>query len=139
MRTNIDDILSWMDFKKIADVLDFLNQGWAVKGKDVDDLVESGYRVLDDTLGPLYIPKEKDVLLKAKEYLDSIIEDVLDAEENGMFRDNWHIDGVFYCGLQIIDDETRKDLFGEDAPDDFEHSVDIKLRFVLEECPGKFE
>ena len=83
MRANIDEILSWMDFKKIADVLGFLHQGWSTNGMDVDSLVENGYEVFDDEYGcgKLYIPKEKDVLLKAKKYWEDLVEDALDLDE----------------------------------------------------------
>ena len=140
LASDVDEILSWFDFKKIADVMDFLNWGWAIsKDKSVDDLLDAGYRVIDEGAYDVYIPQEKDVILAAKRIIDQTVNHALDAEAEGDFTDYYYVDGAgFYCELKIIDDEFRTYFWGEDAPDDFEHSVDITLRFCIEESLGKF-
>ena len=135
MQSDIDEILRWMDFEKIAKVMDFLDWGWVEEdGKDME-----GRRLVAKEGYTTYIPTEKDIMLKAKNIIDYTVESALEAEAKGEFERHYEVDsGGFICELDIIDDDMRKNFWGEDVPDDYEHSVDICLKFVLEEAMGKF-
>lgn len=141
---DIDDIMELFDFEKIARVMDFLNWGWLIGEKDMETLLARGYKVFpadEDYPGNgLYVPKVKDITIMARKIITDTVESALEAEERGEFeKRRYFVDSAgFYCELEIVDDEIRKRAWGDDAPDDFEHSVDIVLRFVLEDNLGKF-
>lgn len=141
---DIDDIMELFDFEKIARVMDFLNWGWRIGEKDMDTLLARGYKVFpadeDYPDNGLYVPKVKDITIMARKIITDTVESALEAEERGEFKERrYFVDSAgFYCELEIVDDEIRKRAWGDDAPDDFEHSVDIVLRFVLEDNLGKF-
>ena len=122
MMETIDEVISHFDFEKIADVMDYLSWEWFFK---------------ED--GSNRVPNKKEVEARAREHLYDLVEHAEEAEKENNFTNRYYIDGGgFYAELEIVDDETRKGFFGEDAPDDFEHSVDILLKFVLEDNLGKF-
>lgn len=138
----IDDILNIIDFKRIESVMDFLRWGWVIGDKDVDDLLQEGYVVFysDFTEDNLYVPKEKDIILAARRIIEDTVERALECEANyDLSTKHFSVSRAgFLCEIDIIDDDRRKRIWGEDAPDDFEHSVDITLKFILEENLGKF-
>ena len=118
----IDEVMHSIDCKKIADVMAYLDWEWCFNGDE-----------------DMRVPDEKEVEDRARKHLYDLIECAEEAEKKNEFTDRYFIDGGgFYAELEIVDDETRKRFFGEDAPDDFEHSVDIRLKFVLEDNLGKF-
>jgi len=122
MMETIDEVISHLDFEEIADVMDYLSWEWYFKEDE-----------------SMRVPDKKEVEDRARKHLYDLVDHAEEAEKENNFTDRYYIDGGgFYAELEIADDETRKRFFGEDAPDDFEHSVDITLRFVIEDYNGKF-
>lgn len=122
MMETIDEVISHIDFEEIADVMDYLSWEWYFKEDE-----------------SMRVPDKKEVEDRARKHLYDLVDHAEEAEKENNFTDRYYIDGGgFYAELEIADDETRKRFFGEDAPDDFEHSVDITLRFVIEDYMGKF-
>lgn len=141
MESDIEEIMETIDFEKIAKVMDFLGWTWVIRGRDADELVKQGYTVVfDDEYGDdMYAPKVKDIVLRARKIINDTIYNALESEERGEFTTHYMMDsGGFHCELDIVDDDVRKRHFGDDADDDFKHSVDITLKFVLEDYIGKF-
>mgnify|MGYP007101851868 CR=1 FL=1 len=122
MIETIDEVIGEFDFEKIANVMGFLEWNW--------------YFAEDNNMG---VPDKKEVEKQARSHLYYLVEHAEKAEADGEFEKKYILDGGgFYAELEIVDDDTRKSFFGEDAPDDFEHSVDILLKFVVEDNLGKF-
>ena len=140
LEEDIEEILDSLDFEKIASVMEFLDWKWCDGKRDAEELIERGYvvNVVEDGY-VMYVPKVADIIRVARRTINDVISHALEAEENGEFIGRYYVDGAgFYCELEILDDETRKRFVGEDAPDDFKDSVDISLRFVIEDYMGKF-
>ena len=122
MMETIDEVISSFDFEKIANVMEFIDWEWYFKEEDL-----------------MKVPDKQEIESRARKQLYDLVEQAEKAEKENNFTDWYFIDcGGFYAELKIVDDETRKGFFGEDAPDDFEHSVDILLKFVLEDNLSKF-
>ena len=138
LENEVDKILGDFDFKKVERVMDCLSWFWYIGKKNIDIFIDRGNRTSDD--GMYYIPKEKDLLFEARKIIMDTIDSYLEAEKNGEdLSSGWGISTAgFWCRVSIVDDETRKYYMGEDAEDNFENSVDIKLKFVIAENFGKF-
>ena len=122
MMETIDEVMRSIDCEKIADIMTYLDWEWYFKEDD-----------------SMRVPTKEEVESRAKKHLYDLVDHAEEAERENNFTDRYYIDGGgFYAELEIVDDETRKRFFGEDAPDDFEHSVDILLKFVVEDNLGKF-
>lgn len=135
MYSDIDEILRWMDFEKIAKVMDFLDWGWVKK----EDEELDGHMFTDENGYVSYIPTAKEVMLMARRVIDWTVDGALESEKNGEFEKHYSVNTAgFVCELEIVDDDIKENFWGKDCPDDFEHSVDITLKFVLEEAMGKF-
>ena len=115
MWDDINGILDNFDFSAVYVAMEALEWKWAMK----DD---SGF---DEERQPEINELQK----RAREMLVGLVLRLAEEGENNGF-DNC---GGFEVAAEVIDDELRKRVFGEDAPDDFKHSVELKLRFIIEE------
>lgn len=115
MWDDINEILDNFDFSAVYVAMEALEWKWTMK----DD---SGF---DEERQPEVNELQK----RAREMMVNLILRLAEDGENIGF-DNC---GGFEVSAEVIDDEMRKRVFGEDAPDDFKHSVELKLRFIIEE------
>ena len=113
--------------------MDVLNWDWLCPSDKVEK-----FEKLGKLTGPsMYHPDVDDIRNNARTLLCNLI--LERAWKGRQDVKEWSVStGGFEASATLIDDEDRKRLFGEEAPDDFEHSVDIVLKFVVEENLSKY-
>ena len=115
MWDDINEILDDFDFSAVYVAMDALDWKWAMKDEDGEDVERQ--------------PEINELQKKARGMMVELIATLAEDGEKSGFSNG----GGFEVGVEIIDDKLRKRVFGEDAPDDFKHSVELKLRFIIEE------
>ena len=130
MMADINAILDDFDFGAVYTTMEALSWEWGVPNGMVDEYRAKGKLVSDREYSgfELYRPDYDDVVKKGRNFL---FEEVSKACERDDYEFNCSTGG-FEVEVEVLDDETRKRAFGDDAPDDFEHSVEIRFRFVVE-------
>lgn len=121
----INEILEGFNFDEVFTAMEAVDWRWVVIGEDkADEMEKDGYE---------YRPKIQDLRKKAREMLIDTIAKCPDEETE------WgQSSGGFETKMCILTDEERKEVFGDDAPDDFEHSVDLRLKFVFGDSGSRF-
>lgn len=115
MWDDINEILDNFDFSAVYVAMEALDWKWVMK----DENGENEERQ----------PEINELQKEAREILVKLIMRLANEGENKGFEDY----GGFEACVEVIDDMLRKRVFGEDAPDDFKHSVELRLRFIIEE------
>lgn len=139
MWNRIHDILDGFDFGKIYIAMEALGWEWCARESEIEELKELGRNVHINREFPelsTYVPEVEDIRKQARKMLEGIVNEAAEYQENHPTDDKLYYTtstGGFEASISILDDDTRRDIFGDDAPDDFEHSVDIVLKFVIEE------
>lgn len=135
--STINEIIENFDFDEIYAAMEAVDWRWVVSGQErADKMEEEGYDIRwcdvnDDWYE--YRPKIKDLRERAREMLNETLERCHDEETE------WgQSSGGFETKMCILTDEERKEVFGDDAPDDFEHSVDLRLKFVFGDSGSRF-
>lgn len=129
----INDIIDNFDFEVVSTTMDALGWDWRCPSDKVEEFEKVG-----KLTGPgMYHPDVDDIRNNARTLIcDLIFEHAWKGEQDAK---EWSTStGGFEVSVALIDDEDRKRLFGEEAPDDFKHSVDIVLKFVVEENLSKY-
>lgn len=116
MWEDINEILDDFDFEKVHKVMETLDWKWYLA--DYEDEDEE-----------LRVPTANEVRKRARSEMTSLITQMAEEGETTGFSNGGGIEAT----VEVIKDEVRKLAFGEDAPDDFKHSVELKLRFIVEE------
>ena len=116
MWNDINEILDDFDFEKVHKVMETLDWKWYLA--DYEDEDEE-----------LRVPTANEVRKRARSEMTSLITQMAEEGETTGFSNG----GGIEVTVEVIKDEVRKLAFGEDAPDDFKHSVELKLRFIVEE------
>ena len=134
----INEILEDFNFDEVFIAMEAVDWRWVVTDKDkADEMEEEGYDIrlagtIDDDWYE-YRPNIQDLRKWAREMLIDTIASCPDEEAE------WgQSSGGFETKMCILTDEERKEVFGEDAPDDFEHSVDLRLKFVFGDSGSRF-
>lgn len=134
----INEILEDFNFEEVFIAMEAVDWRWAVTDKDIaDEMKEEGYDIrrtgiIDDDWYE-YRPKIQDLRKRAREMLLDTVASCPDEETE------WgQSTGGLETKMYILTDEERKEVFGEDAPDDFEHSVDLRLKFVFGDSGSRF-
>ncbi len=148
MWNRIHDILDGFDFGKIDIAMEALGWEWSAGKSEIEELKELGRTVHINREFPelsTYVPEVEDIRKHARKMLEELVYEAAEYQEKELDKDkleDYPTDdklyyttstGGFDASISILDDDTRKEVFGDDAPDDFEHSVDIVLKFVIEE------
>ena len=126
MWNKINNVLDNFDFNKVVIVMEALDWRWRCTKDEADTYSELGLEVKGDT----YSPEVPQLLRTARDRLVGAIESMPDDEiwwcEDG---------GGFRAEVSICTDKVRKDYYGDSVADvdDFEHSVDLRLSFDIEE------
>ena len=125
MYDRIDEILDSIDTEKIAKVMRFLNWQWAKRAYVDQDITKDTWIY--------YQPTSQEI---RKHIRDNII-DVIKTAETG----DWHsscggIDVRVFTYDPDDPQEEREEI--KNGPDDFEHRVEILVKFVIEENFGKY-
>lgn len=125
MYDRIDEILDSIDTEKIAKVMRFLNWQWAKRSYVDQDITKDTWIY--------YQPTSQEI---RKHIRDNIIDTIKSAK-----TDDWHsscggIDVRVFTYDPDDPDEDREEI--KNGPDDFEHRVEILVKFVLEENFGKY-
>lgn len=134
--STINEIIEGFNFDEVFIAMEAVDWRWVVSGEDkADEMEENGYDIrwggIDDWYE--YRPKIQDLRKWASEMLADTIAKCPDEETE------WgQSSGGFETKMYILTDEERKEMFGEDAPDDFEHSVDLRLKFVFGDSGSRF-
>ena len=131
--SEINNIIDNFDFEAVSATMDALNWDWLCPSDKVEK-----FEKLGKLTGPsMYHPDIDDIRNNARTLLCNLI--LERAWKGKQDVEEWFVStGGFEVSVTLIDDEDRKRLFGEEAPDDFEHSVDIVLKFVVEENLSKY-
>ena len=139
MWDDINEILDNFDFSAIKVAMDALEWEWACKDDEADDLIETGHVVHCGNAGMMYKPEVTDIMKTARKRLIDVINSAVEYEkETGVPSERYTASsGGFEARVEIIPDETRKEIYGDDAPDDFKHSVDLTIKFIIEENLSK--
>lgn len=139
MWKRIHDILDSFDFGKIRIAMEALDWEWYAGENEIKELEELGRTVHINHEYPelsTYVPEIEDIRKHARKMLEELVHKAAKYQEEELDKDKLYYrmsTGGFDASLSILDDDTRRNVFGNDAPDDFEHSVDIVLKFVIEE------
>lgn len=125
MYDRIDEILDSIDTEKIAKVMRFLNWQWAKRAYTDQDITKDTW--------VYYQPTSQEI---RKHIRDNIIDTIKSAK-----TDDWHsscggIDVRVFTYDPDDPNEDREEI--KNGPDDFEHRVEILVKFVLEENFGKY-
>lgn len=128
----INDILDNFDFLQVHFMMEAVDWFWVAHSESEEEELKSLGRTFNENSCE-YIPEADDLRKVARELLNEVIDDCPESQTK------WSIStGGFEVKLEILTDEERIKLFGEDAPDDFEHSVDLTLKFVAEDSCSRF-
>lgn len=129
---DINEILDDFDFKSVHMAIEALGWGWHVPADKIDEYIMNGKDVDYDVECPelaTYKPDYDDVVRYGNKFLYNELFEAAKSSDYEYYSST----GGFDLSIHVIDDETRERVFGKDAPDDFKHSVEIHLRFVIEE------
>lgn len=129
MWEKINEVLDNFDFDKVKVVMDALDWGWACTEDEASIYAGEGCKVKLGVDYPLYFPNHSQLLRQARNMIEQCISDMpVDKTEWGVST------GGFMVKVYIATDEERKEYYGDVADvDDFAHSVDISLYFIVEE------
>ena len=131
--SEINNIIDNFDFEAVSATMDALNWDWLCPSDKVEKFEKLGKL----TGPPMYHPDIDDIRNNARTLLCNLI--LERAWKGKQDVEEWFVStGGFEVSVTLIDDEDRKRLFGEEAPDDFEHSVDSVLKCVVEENLTKY-
>ena len=132
MFSEINEIIDNFDFKAVHIAMEALSWAWSVPSGMFDEYVAEGKKVIGSPKYPelaTYIPDYEDVIRHGRNFL---YEGLMDAGKEDGYR-YMTSSGGFELTVEVLDDETRKRVFGEDAPDDFTHSVETHFKFIVED------
>ena len=131
MWDKINEVLDNFDFNTVKVAMDALDWHWACTPEEAEMYEEQGCRAKTrmDGDGAYYYPEYPQLLKQAREMLVQCVEDMPEGETE------WSVStGGFMAKAFISTDEERLDYYGDAADvDDFAHSVDILLYFIVEE------
>lgn len=131
MWDKINEVLDNFDFNTVKVVMEALDWHWACTPEEAEMYEEQGCRAKArmDGEGAYYYPEYPQLLKQAREMLVQCVEDMPEGETE------WSVStGGFMAKAFITKDEERLDYYGDVADvDDFAHSVDILLYFIVEE------
>ena len=130
----INEILENFDFVSIHVLMDALDWMWYCTEKDANEKRELGNKVRVHGDFHEYLPEPNDLRKRARELLNEVIVECGEKERN----EYTIATGGFETYVTILTDEERIETHGKDVPDDFEHSVDLRLRFVAEDSGSRF-
>ena len=133
MWNKINDVLDNFDFTKVIITMKALDWGWACTKEEAEMYESEGCKVIWDNNALdhcFYFPEYPHLIKKARKMIDICIEDMVAKDEK-----EWSVScGGFMVKVNICTDDERLDYYGSIADvDDFTHSVDISLYFVVEE------
>ena len=132
MWDKINEVLDNFDFTKVAATMEVLDWGWACTEREAEMYEAQGCKTRwrGDDGGWIYYPEYSQLLKQARELMVQCIEDM--AKEG---KNEWSIStGGFMIKAYICTDDERRDYYGSVADvDDFAHSVDLSLYFIVEE------
>lgn len=130
MWEKVNEVLDNFDFSKVVATMETLDWGWACTADEADEYAAVGCRTKDDGGDYFYyFPQYPQLLKQARKMIVECIEDMPDDENECSLST-----GGFYIKVYICTDEERRDYYGSIGDvDDFAHSVDISLKFVVEE------
>ena len=132
MMDEASEILDNFDFKAVHVAMSALSWTWAVPKGMFDEYEKMGKEVIGSPDFPelaTYLPDYEDVVSEGRKFLHN---GLASAGEYGEYEYE-DSTGGFYLTVRVLDDETRRRVFGDDAPDDFKHSVETHFMFVIEE------
>ena len=131
MWDKINEVLDNFDFNTVKVAMDALDWHWACTPEEAEMYEEQGCRAKTRMDGEeaYYYPEYPQLLKQAREMLVQCVEDMPEGETE------WSVStGGFMAKAFISTDEERLDYYGDAADvDDFAHSVDILLYFIVEE------
>lgn len=127
MWEKINEVLDNFDFTKVKVAMDALDWGWACSEAEGEMYEDAGCKVNYEK--NIYYPEYPQLLKHARELLAQSIEDMPEGDTE------WSVStGGFVAKAFITTDDERMDFYGGISDvDDFAHSVDILLTFVVEE------
>ena len=136
MWEKVNEVLDNFDFSTVIIAMEALDWGWACTKEEASIYSDEGCKVkldniMDEPGVVEYFPQHKHLLKAARNLITECIDDMV---ENG--EEEWAMStGGFKARVRISTDEERADYYGAEVAnvDDFEHSVDISLYFIIEE------
>lgn len=132
MVDDMNEILDDFNFGAVYTAMNALSWAWSVPKGMIDEYIEKGKSVHccpDYPELATYDPDYDDVVKHGRNFLYKALMSAGEESEYEYYENT----GGFAVKISVLDDETRKKVFGDDAPDDFKHSVEIHMQFVVEE------
>lgn len=134
MMDDVNEILDDFNFGAVYTAMDALSWAWSVPKGMIDEYIQKGKNVHYSKDFPelaTYNPDYDDVVRYGRNFLHKAFENAVASDDCDY---EWYESvGGFNVTIKVLDDETRKSVFGDDAPDDFKHSVETHMQFVVEE------
>lgn len=133
MWDKVNEVLDNFNFSNVKTTMDALDWHWACSPEEAEMYEEQGCVTKDDGLDSekvYYYPECPQLMQQARKLLVQCIEGMPEDETE------WSIStGGFMVKVYISTDEERVDYYGAEVAnvDDFAHSVDISLYFIVEE------
>lgn len=128
MWEKINEILDNFDFVRVLTTMEALDWYWACSEGAADLYADQGCAIKKEGSDFYYRPELPQLLKAARERLIDAVESI---PEN---RREWRSDtGGFRASVYISTDEERSEYYGSEVAnvDDFAHSVDLTLEFVV--------
>ena len=146
MWNDINDIMDTFDFSKVSSAMEVLQWEWHCPENEIETKRAMGREVHYNYDYPnlsTYRPELEDIRKRARKLLEELVDAAAkyDTPEtrNETSPLNYFLEtGGFSANLSVLDDNERVEVFGEDAPDDWEHSVSLRLMFVIEDTFPKW-
>jgi hypothetical protein len=133
MWEKVNEVLDNFDFTKLIVTMEALDWGWACTEAEAEEYESAGCvtKWYDETpRGWRFWPQYPQLMQYARRLLVQCIEDMPEDETE------WSVStGGFMAKAYISTDEERAEYYGAEVAnvDDFAHSVDLSLYFIVEE------
>lgn len=132
MWDKINEVLDNFDFNTVKVAMDALDWHWACTPEEAEMYEEQGCRARTRMDGEeaYYYPEYPQLMRQARRLLVQCVEEMPEDETE------WSVStGGFMAKAYISTDKERMDYYGAEIAnvDDFAHSVDISLYFIVEE------
>ena len=124
----INEVLDNFDFSKVIVTMEALDWSWACTEGEADLYSDQGCRIRKEGSDWHYFPNIQQLQKRSRELIKECVEHIPDGENRWMVST-----GGFEVIVDICKDEDREEYYGRPTEDDVEHSVDIQLRFIVED------
>ena len=138
MHEMVNDLLDNFGFSRVETTMEALDWKWACTKEEADEYREEGLLVYYPPSDAEFNGWNKKIcefrpeIPQLRKHARKLIMEALKSIPDG--EDSWGSEtGGFMVKIYISDEKERNEYYGQEVPDDFEHSVGIALYFVAAE------